>query len=46
MANPKRNNWREHADAAALYDRLVALRLKVTKHLDGFTEPENDHDAA
>jgi hypothetical protein len=46
MANPKRMNWREHPDAAELYHRLVAFRMEVTKHIEGFTEPEANDDAA
>jgi hypothetical protein len=46
LSNPKRMNWREHPEAAALYDRLVALRLEITRHMEGFTEPEANHDAA
>lgn len=45
MANPKRINWREHP-AAALYNRLVAFRMEVTRHMDGFIEPEANDDAA
>jgi hypothetical protein len=46
MANPKRMNWREHPDAATPYDRLVAFRMELTKHMEGFTEPEANDDAA
>jgi hypothetical protein len=46
LANPKRMNWREYPDAATLYDRLTALRLDITRHMDGFTEPEANRDAA
>lgn len=40
--------WRtwQQTQAAALYDRLVALRLEVTRNMEGFTEPEANHDAA
>ncbi len=46
LANPKRLHWREHPNAGPLYDRLVAFRMEVTKHLDGFTEPEANDDTA
>lgn len=46
LANPKRMNWREHPEAAALYDRLTTLRLEIARHMDGFTEPEANRDAA
>lgn len=39
LSNIKRMNWREHPGAAALYDRLVKLRMDIMPHLDGFTEP-------
>ncbi len=46
LANPKRMNWREHPDAAALYNRLVALRLEIARHMEGFTGPQVNDDAA
>jgi hypothetical protein len=46
LANPKRMSWRDQPEAVAIYDQLVALRLDIAKHLDGFTDPETRHDAA
>jgi hypothetical protein len=46
LTNPKRMNWREHDEARALYDRLVALRMEITRHMEGFTDPEVNDDAA